>query len=131
MLMLYTYNVTILMEEWQPFHTRSFDRIFSIVADTKDDRRAILEGRFDTFGEGSDLFRSVLISARALTLDEIALLEESAWDDRTAPRSYLLYIKDSDSTLARSPRIVTNEYVSVGLRISSSPSSCGVSFCED
>jgi hypothetical protein len=131
MLMLYTYNVTIMIEEWHPSYNHSFDRMFSIVADTKDDRRQILEDRFDIFGEGSEVIKNVLISARALTLDEIALLEESAWHDRTAPRSYLLYVKNSDSTLASYPRIVKTEHVSVGLRRSSSLSPCGVSFWED
>jgi hypothetical protein len=131
MLMLYTYNVMILVEEWPPSHNYSFDRIFSIIADTKDDRRAILENRFDICGEGSDLIKHVLISARALTLDEISLLETTTRHNRTPPRLYLLYVKNTDSTLARYPRIVTTEYVSVGLRRSAPSLSCAVSFCED
>ncbi|MEI9978421.1 MAG: hypothetical protein WDN23_05370 [Edaphobacter sp.] len=53
-----------------------------------------------------------------LTRQEIELLEAADWGDHSVQPPYLLYVKDHEFSLARQPRLVTQEYRSAFLKTS-------------
>jgi hypothetical protein len=72
MLMLYTYRATILNKELD----LSYSGDYSVVADTRDDRIALLRRSLhDPFAVS--VVRHILIGARSLTLREVSLLDEA------------------------------------------------------
>ncbi len=121
MMMLYTYKLTISHWSYHPSDAFTFDRMYSIIADTSHDRRTILNERFNELDDVPSLIRSVLIAARVLTRQEIKLLEAADWRDHSVQPPYLLYVKDHEFSLARQPRLVTQEYRSAFLN---TPTAC-------
>ena len=110
MLMLYTYRLTIFDKELQ----QSSDRDQTIVADTTDDRIALLrESLFDP--HKCTLTRHILICARALSIREIAILDKRMSLIFSVHSIYLTFHRIGEgrgACLVAPPRICTNMEVS-------------------
>lgn len=85
MLMLYTYEITVFDDEFDASY--SLTRV--IVAETEDDRMELLR-HSESCARRSTITRHVLVSARALTVHEVSLLDDAMLTGVRAPL-YLTY----------------------------------------
>jgi hypothetical protein len=109
MLMLYNYALTMFDDQLK----QSYWSSMTIVADTEDDRMKLLRQPVYELLDGH-LTRQVLVSARALTLRELSVLDEAMrsgpdrqWLDLVHPLQSCDYYCD----LVDSPRLLSKEEV--------------------
>jgi hypothetical protein len=86
MLMLYNYALTMFDDQLK----QSYRSSMTIVADTEDDRLKLLRQPVYERLDGH-LIRQVLVSARALTLHELSILDEAMRSGPDGPWPYLVH----------------------------------------